>query len=149
MNCAPPTRPYAPAATSSSRSPTRTAATPGSSAAGGCPGSSRSICTSSRSAVCAAGSPNSASRSSPSSTPNHDPVDLLAAVWLALDHAAPRETPLAARAPGPLRRALRGALLLAGVPALLTATLLDRLAIRPLAQRLHLANAYRLVARRE
>ncbi|MGM9464169.1 class I SAM-dependent methyltransferase [Streptomyces murinus] len=80
----------------------------------------------------------------------HDPVDLLAAVWLALDHAAPREdAPWLPEPPGPLRRALRGALLLAGVPALLTATLLDRLAIRPLAQRLHLANAYRLVARRE
>lgn len=80
----------------------------------------------------------------------HDPVDLLAAVWLALDHTAPREdAPWLPGPPGALRRTLRAALLLAGVPALLTATLLDRLALRPLAHRLHLANAYRLVARRE
>ncbi|MET8583818.1 class I SAM-dependent methyltransferase [Streptomyces collinus] len=80
----------------------------------------------------------------------HDPVDLLAAVWLALDHAAPREdAPWLPVPPGALRRATRAALLLAGVPVLLTATLLDRIAIRPLAERLGLSNAYRLVARRE
>jgi SAM-dependent methyltransferase len=80
----------------------------------------------------------------------HDPVDLLAAVWLALDHAAPREdAPWLPEPPGALRRTVRTALLLAGVPALITATLLDRFAIRPLSHRLGLANAYRLVARRE
>ncbi|MGW1983019.1 class I SAM-dependent methyltransferase [Streptomyces collinus] len=80
----------------------------------------------------------------------HDPVDLLAAVWLALDHAAPREdAPWLPEPPGALRRAARTALLLAGIPALLTATLLDRFAIRPLAEPLGLSNAYRLVARRE
>ncbi|MFJ9867009.1 class I SAM-dependent methyltransferase [Streptomyces sp. NPDC101165] len=80
----------------------------------------------------------------------HDPVDLLAAVWLALDHTAPRDdAPWLPEPPGLLRRALRTALLLAGVPALLTATLLDRFAVRPLSHRLGLSNAYRLVARRE
>ncbi|MFE2100150.1 class I SAM-dependent methyltransferase [Streptomyces sp. NPDC059468] len=80
----------------------------------------------------------------------HDPVDLLAAVWLALDHTAPRDdAPWLPEPPGALRRALRTALLLAGVPALLTATLLDRFAVRPLSHRLGLSNAYRLVARRE
>ncbi|MER5542572.1 class I SAM-dependent methyltransferase [Streptomyces sp. NPDC002589] len=80
----------------------------------------------------------------------HDPVDLLAAVWLALDHAAPREdAPWLPEPPGTLRRATRTALLLAGVPALIAATLLDRFAVRPLSHRLGLSNAYRLVARRE
>jgi SAM-dependent methyltransferase len=80
----------------------------------------------------------------------HDPVDLLAAVWLALDRAAPREdAPWLPEPPGGLRRAARTALLLAGVPALVTATLLDRFAVRPLAHRLGVANAYRLVARRD
>ncbi|MCS0600696.1 class I SAM-dependent methyltransferase [Streptomyces sp. LP11] len=80
----------------------------------------------------------------------HDPVDLLAAVWLALDHLAPREdAPWLPSRPGPLRRALRTALVLAGIPALAAAPLLDRLAVRPLSHRLHLSNAYRLVARRD
>lgn len=80
----------------------------------------------------------------------HDPVDLLAAVWLALDHAAPREdVPWLPAPPGRARRALRAALLLAGVPALLTATLLDRFAVRPVSHRLGVSNAYRIVARRE
>ncbi|MFF7975077.1 methyltransferase domain-containing protein [Streptomyces sp. NPDC007905] len=80
----------------------------------------------------------------------HDPVDLLAAVWLALDHTAPRDdAPWLPEPPGGFRRALRTALLLAGVPALLTATLLDRFAVRPLSHRLGLSNAYRLVARHE
>ncbi|MEU6279173.1 class I SAM-dependent methyltransferase [Streptomyces sp. NPDC047028] len=79
----------------------------------------------------------------------HDPVDLLAAVWLALDNTAPREdVPWLPEPPGRLRRALRTALLLGGVPALALATLLDRLAVRPLSHRLGLANAYRLIARR-
>ncbi|MFJ5030123.1 class I SAM-dependent methyltransferase [Streptomyces sp. NPDC088560] len=80
----------------------------------------------------------------------HDPVDLLAAVWLALDHAAPREdAPWLPEPPGGPRRAARTALLLAGVPALVTATLLDRFAVRPLSHRLGVSNAYRLVARRD
>ncbi|MFJ9818990.1 class I SAM-dependent methyltransferase [Streptomyces sp. NPDC101151] len=80
----------------------------------------------------------------------HDPVDLLAAVWLALDHTAPRDdAPWLPEPPGARRRTLRAALLLAGVPALVTATLLDRFAVRPLSHRLGLSNAYRLVARRE
>ncbi|MEU6540873.1 class I SAM-dependent methyltransferase [Streptomyces sp. NPDC047000] len=80
----------------------------------------------------------------------HDPVDLLAAVWLALDHAAPRDdVPWLPRPPGGARRALRAALLLAGVPALIAATLVDRFAVRPLSHRLGVSNAYRIVARRE
>ncbi|WP_251092485.1 class I SAM-dependent methyltransferase [Streptomyces sp. Caat 7-52] len=80
----------------------------------------------------------------------HDPVDLLAAAWLALDHTAPREdAPWLPQPPGALRRTLRTALLLTGVPVLLTAALLDRIAARPLSRRLRLTNAYRLVARRD
>lgn len=80
----------------------------------------------------------------------HDPVDLLAAVWLAFDAVAPREDlPWLPRPPGVFRRALRTGLLLAGVPFFLLATLLDRLAIKPLAHRWRLSNAYRIVARRD
>ncbi|CAM5734554.1 hypothetical protein SALBM311S_09025 [Streptomyces alboniger] len=47
----------------------------------------------------------------------HDPVDLLAAVWLALDHMAPRDdAPWLPEPPNALRRTLRGALLVAGIP---------------------------------
>ncbi|MFB7504551.1 class I SAM-dependent methyltransferase [Streptomyces broussonetiae] len=80
----------------------------------------------------------------------HDPVDLLAAVWLALDHTAPREdAPWLPGPPGALSRAARTTLLLTGVPVLVTATLLDRFAVRAVSHRLGLANAYRLVARRD
>ncbi|MCF3137495.1 class I SAM-dependent methyltransferase [Streptomyces olivochromogenes] len=80
----------------------------------------------------------------------HDPVDLLAAVWLALDHAAPREdAPWLAEPPGAFRRALRSGVFLAGVPALVAGTLVDRFAVRPLSHWLRLSNAYRLVARRD
>lgn len=80
----------------------------------------------------------------------HDPVDLLAAVWLALDHTAPRDdVPWLPGPPDRPRRALRAAWLLAGVPALVAATLLDRLAVRPLSRRLRVSNAYRIVARRD
>ncbi|MGW3953205.1 class I SAM-dependent methyltransferase [Streptomyces sp. NPDC004752] len=79
----------------------------------------------------------------------HDPIDLLAAVWLAFDAAAPREDlPWLPRPPGAFRRGLRSALVLAGIPFFLLTTLLDRLAIKPLAHRLGLSNAYRIVARR-
>ncbi|MEV6766326.1 class I SAM-dependent methyltransferase [Streptomyces sp. NPDC051105] len=80
----------------------------------------------------------------------HDPVDLLAAVWLALDHTAPREDgPWLPTPPGALQKTLRAALLLAGIPALIAGTLLDRFAVRPLSYRLRVSNAYRIVARRD
>ncbi|MFD8818382.1 class I SAM-dependent methyltransferase [Streptomyces sp. NPDC059627] len=80
----------------------------------------------------------------------HDPVDLLAAVWLALDHTAPREdAPWLPTPPGALRKTLRAALLIAGIPALIAGTLLDRFAVRPLSHRLRVSNAYRIVARRD
>ncbi|MFE6495548.1 methyltransferase type 12, partial [Streptomyces sp. NPDC057747] len=80
----------------------------------------------------------------------HDPVDLLAAVWLALNHAAPRDdAPWLPEPPSRLRRTLRGALLVAGIPALVMGTLLDRFAVRPLSYRLRVSNAYRIVARRD
>lgn len=80
----------------------------------------------------------------------HDPVDLLAACWLLLDAVAPREDApwLPGDPPGGLRRALRGALFLAGAPALLLAALLDRMIAR-FAGRTGLSNAYRLLARRD
>ncbi|WP_031070811.1 class I SAM-dependent methyltransferase [Streptomyces sp. NRRL S-118] len=80
----------------------------------------------------------------------HDTVDLVAAAWLALDALAPREDlPWLPEPPGRVRRAARGATLMAGVPLLLAATLLDRTVAAPLAGRWGLTNAYRLVARRE
>ncbi|MER7838006.1 class I SAM-dependent methyltransferase [Streptomyces sp. NPDC096040] len=79
----------------------------------------------------------------------HDPVDLLAAVWLALDHTAPPEdAPWLPRPPGALRKTARAALLLAGIPALIAGTLADRFAVRPLSHRLRVSNAYRVVAHR-
>ncbi|MFD3546787.1 class I SAM-dependent methyltransferase [Streptomyces sp. NPDC058655] len=79
----------------------------------------------------------------------HDAVDLVAAAWVALDAVAPREDlPWLSAPPGAWRRALRTAVLLAGVPLLLAATTLDRLVAGPLAGRLRLTNAYRLIARR-
>ncbi|MER5528707.1 class I SAM-dependent methyltransferase [Streptomyces sp. NPDC002677] len=80
----------------------------------------------------------------------HDPVDLLAAVWLALDHTAPREdAPWLSRPPGALQKTARAALLLAGIPALIAGTLADRFAVRPFSHRLRVSNAYRIVARRD
>ncbi|MER7957794.1 class I SAM-dependent methyltransferase [Streptomyces sp. NPDC096030] len=82
-------------------------------------------------------------------TEAHDAVDLVAATWIALDALAPREDlPWLSSPPGPWRSAARTAVLLAGIPLLLAATALDRLAARPLAGRLRLTNAYRLIARR-
>ncbi|WP_173266082.1 class I SAM-dependent methyltransferase [Streptomyces pacificus] len=78
----------------------------------------------------------------------HEPVDLVAAVWLALEGAVPRDDMPWLVPTGPARRALRGAALLAGVPALAAAALLDH-AVAPFADRLGLCNAYRLVARRD
>ncbi|WP_030326342.1 class I SAM-dependent methyltransferase [Streptomyces sp. NRRL B-3229] len=80
----------------------------------------------------------------------HDPVDLLAAVWLALDAVAPGEDlPWRPAPPTALRRALRAITQTAGIPALLLAALLDRCVVKPVARPLGLSNAYRLVARRE
>ncbi|RPE45611.1 ubiquinone/menaquinone biosynthesis C-methylase UbiE [Streptomyces sp. Ag109_O5-1] len=80
----------------------------------------------------------------------HDPVDLLAACWLALDHTAPREdAPWLPKPPGALQKTLRATLLIAGIPALIASTLLDRFAVRPLSHRLRVSNAYRIVARRD
>ncbi|MFD4587458.1 class I SAM-dependent methyltransferase [Streptomyces sp. NPDC058434] len=78
----------------------------------------------------------------------HEPVDLVAAVWLALEGAAPRDDLPWLPPVGRLHRALRGAALLAGVPALVAAALLDQ-AVAPFSARLGLCNAYRLVARRD
>lgn len=80
----------------------------------------------------------------------HDPLDLLAAGWLALDALAPRENApwLPGTPPGRLRRLLRTAVFLAGAPALLVAALLDRLLARG-AGRFGFSNAYRVLARKE
>ncbi|KPI07561.1 hypothetical protein OK074_0271 [Actinobacteria bacterium OK074] len=80
----------------------------------------------------------------------HDPVDLLAATWLAVDAAAPREdVPWLAKPPNGFKRFLRGAVLLAAVPFFILGTLLDRFAVRPLSHRLRVSNAYRVLARRD
>jgi SAM-dependent methyltransferase len=80
----------------------------------------------------------------------HDPVDLLAATWLVLDAVAPRDDlPWLPARPTALHRTLRTSTLIAGIPALLLGTLLDRFVVKPLAHPLRLSNAYRLVARRD
>ncbi|MEY9931615.1 SAM-dependent methyltransferase [Catenulispora sp. GP43] len=80
----------------------------------------------------------------------HDRVDLLAATWFTLDALAPREeAPWLAGRPGKLKRAARAAVVIAGIPALLAATVLDRVMPRFLIRRLELSNAYRVIARRD
>lgn len=44
---------------------------------------------------------------------------------------------------------LRAAVLIAGIPALILGTLLDRFVVKRLSHRLGVSNAYRLVARRD
>ncbi|MET7764019.1 class I SAM-dependent methyltransferase [Streptomyces sp. NPDC005393] len=79
-----------------------------------------------------------------------DTVDLLGAVWLTVNAVAPPEdSPSLAEPPGRARRLLRCALLLAAVPALVAATALDRLLLKPLAGLGKVSNAYRVVARRD
>lgn len=78
----------------------------------------------------------------------HDPIDLLAAVWLRLDSLVPDDAPWLAKRPGPLSRAARTAIIVAGIPALAVAAFLDRVVLKRPAHRLGLSNAYRLVARR-
>ncbi|MFF3744000.1 class I SAM-dependent methyltransferase [Streptomyces kronopolitis] len=79
----------------------------------------------------------------------HDPVDLLTAGWLAVNRLAPRrDEPWHPAPPGRARRMLRGAVLAAGVPVLTAGWLLDRL-LAPVAHRVGLSNAYRLLVRRE
>lgn len=80
----------------------------------------------------------------------HDPVDLLAGTWLALDTAAPRDNlPWLPKPPTGLARTGRAAVLIAGIPALILGTLLDRFVVKRLSHRLGVSNAYRLVARRD
>jgi len=80
----------------------------------------------------------------------HDPVDLLAALWLALGALAPHDdVPWLPQPPSTLRRRLRTAIFVAGIPLFVLATLLDRLVVKPLSHRLGLSNAYRLLARRD
>jgi SAM-dependent methyltransferase len=80
----------------------------------------------------------------------HDPVDLLAGTWLAIDAAAPREDlPWLPNPPNRRQRTLRTTMAIAGVPFLILATLLDRFVIKRLSHRLGLSNAYRLLARRD
>jgi SAM-dependent methyltransferase len=80
----------------------------------------------------------------------HDRVDLLAATWFVLDGLAPRdEAPWLPRRPGPLRRVARAMIVILGIPALVTATILDRMIPGILIRRLRLSNAYRVVARRD
>jgi hypothetical protein len=80
----------------------------------------------------------------------HDPIDLLAATWLRLDALAPRDdAPWLPERPGRLRRTLRTAIVVLGIPALLVAAILDRVVLKRVAGRLGLSNAYRLAARRD
>ncbi|WP_194896675.1 class I SAM-dependent methyltransferase [Catenulispora pinisilvae] len=83
-------------------------------------------------------------------TEPHDRVDLLAATWFAVDGIAPRdEAPWLPRRPGRLKRVTRAAIVIAGIPALAAATVLDRIMPKALIRRFGLSNAYRVVARRD
>ncbi|WP_184503052.1 class I SAM-dependent methyltransferase [Streptomyces botrytidirepellens] len=78
-----------------------------------------------------------------------DTVDLLGAVWLGANAVLPPDdAPWLAQPPGRARWLLRCAGLVAAVPALVVATTLDRLLLKPLAGLGKVSNAYRLVARR-
>ncbi|MFG2860317.1 class I SAM-dependent methyltransferase [Streptomyces sioyaensis] len=78
----------------------------------------------------------------------HDPVDLLAAAWLALSSVAPRkDEPWYAEAPGRASRVLRATVLAAGVPLLVLGWLLDRLITPGTRRRPGFSNAYRVLAR--
>ncbi|MEZ0112440.1 SAM-dependent methyltransferase [Catenulispora sp. EB89] len=80
----------------------------------------------------------------------HDRVDLLAATWFVLDALAPRdEAPWLPQRPGRVKRTARVVIVTLGVPALVAATILDRIIPKALIRRLRLSNAYRVVARRE
>lgn len=79
---------------------------------------------------------------------SHIPIDLVAALWYAYSRLLPAEdAPWRATAPGPAARAARKYLSLAALPPVLAAYGLDLL-LAPLARRMPLANAYRVVARR-
>jgi SAM-dependent methyltransferase len=80
----------------------------------------------------------------------HDRVDLLAATWFTIDAIAPRdEAPWRTERPGRLKKTARAAVVIAGIPALIAATVLDKVMPRFLIRRLELSNAYRIIARRE
>lgn len=81
--------------------------------------------------------------------PAHSPIDLVSALWLAMDNSfvPDADLPWFTRVPGRARRAARIAAILAGAPVLLLSNLADRL-IGPFAERAGLANAYRVIARR-
>ncbi|WP_370379008.1 class I SAM-dependent methyltransferase [Catenulispora sp. GAS73] len=80
----------------------------------------------------------------------HDRVDLLAATWFVLDALAPRdEAPWLPQRPGRLKRTARAVIVTLGVPALVAATILDRIIPKALIRSLRLSNAYRVVARRD
>ncbi len=80
----------------------------------------------------------------------HDPCDLVAAAWLALDDRLPRrDAPWHASTPGRWSRALRTGVILAAMPGLALLNLADRFLVMPLASRQRLGNAYRVIARHD
>ncbi|WP_059011116.1 class I SAM-dependent methyltransferase [Streptomyces specialis] len=79
----------------------------------------------------------------------HIPVDLIGAGWFVLNQMLPKEdAPWREEPPPRLAQATRKAGLLAGLPVLLGLHAVELLA-SPLARRSRLANAYRLIARRD
>jgi SAM-dependent methyltransferase len=78
----------------------------------------------------------------------HIPADLVAAVWMALNAAAPKESlPWLPHPPSRLRRLIRTGVITAGLPMLSSAALVDRM-IEPIGRRIGLSNAYRVLARK-
>jgi 2-polyprenyl-3-methyl-5-hydroxy-6-metoxy-1,4-benzoquinol methylase len=83
----------------------------------------------------------------------HIPVDLLTAVWFAMNAVAPDADLPWLPAKSALRRGLnsvlRAAIVVVCLPALLLAALFDRILVKPLAGRSGWSNTYRLIARRD
>jgi SAM-dependent methyltransferase len=81
------------------------------------------------------------------STTAHDPCDLAAAAWLALDNGMPRmDAPWHGSRPGRCRRMLRACLIVMAMPGLALLVAADRYLVAPLAARLRMSNAYRVIA---
>jgi SAM-dependent methyltransferase len=83
----------------------------------------------------------------------HIPVDLLTAVWFAMNAVAPYpDSPWLPALSTPrrvLNKLLRIATVIVSLPALLIAALLDRVLVKPLSGRPGWSNTYRLIARRD
>ncbi|MBP2472846.1 SAM-dependent methyltransferase [Crossiella equi] len=78
----------------------------------------------------------------------HEPIDLIGAAWNAVNHYAPQDdAPWHPSAPTAGQKAGRTAAMVAAAPALLGATVLDRV-LSPLSKKYGASSAYRILARK-